>query len=73
LSENKLRRKKEFHDAARNKVRARDLSQLQQADFRDVMSDTLRRKKLRRTALLGSAMLALVCMAIFAVARLFVA
>jgi hypothetical protein len=40
---------------------------------RDVMSDTLRRKKLRRTALLGSAMLALVCMAIFTVARLFVA
>jgi hypothetical protein len=36
------------------------------------MSDTLRRNRLRRTALLGSALLTLVCMAVFAVARLFV-
>jgi hypothetical protein len=36
------------------------------------MSDTLRRARLRRTALMGSALLTLVCMAIFVVARLFV-
>jgi hypothetical protein len=37
------------------------------------MSDTLRRAGLRRTVLMGSALLALVCMVMFAVARFFVA
>jgi hypothetical protein len=36
------------------------------------MSDTLRRSGLRRTVLLGAGLLALVCMAMFAVARWFV-
>jgi hypothetical protein len=36
------------------------------------MSDTLRRSGLWRTALLGTGLLALVCMAMFAVARWFV-
>jgi hypothetical protein len=36
------------------------------------MSDTLRRAGLRRTALIGSALLMLVCMVMFAVARFFV-
>jgi hypothetical protein len=36
------------------------------------MSDTLRRARLRRTALMGSVLLTLVWMAIFAVARFFV-
>jgi hypothetical protein len=39
----------------------------------EAMSDILRRKRLGRTALLGTALLALVCMALFGVARLFVA
>jgi hypothetical protein len=37
------------------------------------MSDTLRRAGLRRTALLGSALLTLVCMMMFVLARFFVA
>ena len=37
------------------------------------MSDTLRRNGLRRTLLLGTGLLALVCMGMFAVARWFVA
>jgi hypothetical protein len=37
------------------------------------MSDTLRRRGLQRSALLGAGLLALVCMAVFAVARWFVA
>jgi hypothetical protein len=37
------------------------------------MSDILRRKRLRRTALLGSILLVLVCMALFGAARFFVA
>jgi hypothetical protein len=36
------------------------------------MSDILRRKQLRRTALLGSVLLMLVCMALFGAARFFV-
>jgi hypothetical protein len=39
----------------------------------EAMSDRLRRKSLRRTALLGSLALTLVCMTLFAVARLFAA
>jgi hypothetical protein len=37
------------------------------------MSDILRRKRLGRTALLGSVLLALACMALFGVVRLFAA
>jgi hypothetical protein len=37
------------------------------------MSDILRRRGLRRTALLGSVVLTVVCMTLFAVARLFAA
>jgi hypothetical protein len=36
------------------------------------MSDILRRRRLRRTAFLGSALLMLVCMALFGAARFFV-
>jgi hypothetical protein len=36
------------------------------------MSDILRRKRLGRAAVLGSVLLALVCMMMFAAARLFV-
>jgi hypothetical protein len=39
----------------------------------EAMSDILRRKRLGRTALLGSVLLALVCMALFGAARFFVA
>jgi hypothetical protein len=40
---------------------------------REATSDILRRKRLGRTALLGSVLLALVCMALFGAARFFVA
>lgn len=74
-----IEKKLVLHDPARLCVTSWEQTAPSQIDrskapvCEEAMSDILRRKRLGRTALLGSVLLALLCMALFGAARFFVA